>query len=464
MLWLIGRRIAAFWCTPVRLPFLCGFPETREVSDYLLPRHRWVRGWPVRLADRVLDDPEPRRGDDRWPCTKKTCTVGSGLGRYNFYLGDCDIQLLDQRMVRRFRLDRLRFGDLAAIADADHRFGRSFRTGAMTVGVVIHSDSTVSGHGPGVTPCLPARRTTSCRCTSRAPISPRPLVSAGWPRRGRTCRSRRRIGPGAWARPGYERIVDEFPGLIAATRRIGRKQLMKTEFGLDRIVRQEAARSDLHFRPVRAIRQLDDEVDEAIEAFLQMEAEVAACSSPDPPDLPRTKVRVGATGRTVCFDRTVSCVGWSGWRGAYSYPQFAQILQRLLDPQIFRQNCMVYRYRFAGVPLPKAGYIGSARHNKRTLRDRLEEEITIPNPVRPPGPGRAKPTQGLVVGEIIQRLQTSDGRKKFRLDIGAIVAPGTRTADTTFILEKILQNIEKPKGNPAGIRTFEDFEDFEDSL
>jgi hypothetical protein len=80
--------------------------------------------------------------------------MGSGLGRNNSYLGDCDIQLFDPEIVRRFRLDRLRFGDLVAIADADHRFGRSFRTGAMTIGIVIHSDSTVSGHGPGVTTLL----------------------------------------------------------------------------------------------------------------------------------------------------------------------------------------------------------------------------------------------------------------------------------------------------------------------
>jgi hypothetical protein len=80
--------------------------------------------------------------------------MGSGLGRNNSHLGDCDIQLFDPDIVRRFQLDKLRFGDLVAIADADHRYGRSFRTGAMTIGVVIHSDSTVAGHGPGVTTLL----------------------------------------------------------------------------------------------------------------------------------------------------------------------------------------------------------------------------------------------------------------------------------------------------------------------
>src|SRR5262249_18232910 len=83
--------------------------------------------------------------------------MGSGLGRNNSHLGDCDIQLFDPEIVRRFQLDQLRFGDLVAIADADHRYGRSFRTGAMTIGVVIHSDSTVAGHGPGVTTLLTGR-------------------------------------------------------------------------------------------------------------------------------------------------------------------------------------------------------------------------------------------------------------------------------------------------------------------
>jgi hypothetical protein len=107
---------------------------------------RLLRRWGVRSeADRLIA-----------PVTHliPAAIMGSGLGRNNSYLGDCDIQLFDPEIVRRFRLDRLRFGDLVAIADADHRFGRSFRTGAMTIGIVIHSDSTVSGHGPGVTTLL----------------------------------------------------------------------------------------------------------------------------------------------------------------------------------------------------------------------------------------------------------------------------------------------------------------------
>jgi hypothetical protein len=51
-------------------------------------------------------------------------------------------------------LDELRFGDIVAIADADNRYGRIFRSGAMSVGVVAHGRSFIAGHGPGVTTLL----------------------------------------------------------------------------------------------------------------------------------------------------------------------------------------------------------------------------------------------------------------------------------------------------------------------
>lgn len=80
--------------------------------------------------------------------------MGSGIGRNNAVQGDCDIQLFDREAVRRFRLDRLRFGDFVAIADADHSFGRAVRSRSVSIGVIIHGDSTVSGHGPGVVTLL----------------------------------------------------------------------------------------------------------------------------------------------------------------------------------------------------------------------------------------------------------------------------------------------------------------------
>ncbi|WP_454738597.1 DUF4438 domain-containing protein [Cupriavidus necator] len=80
--------------------------------------------------------------------------MGSGLGKNTAWRGDYDIQLADRSTRERYRLGSLRFGDMVAITDADTRRGPLYRTGRVTIGVIVHGDSTVSGHGPGVTPLL----------------------------------------------------------------------------------------------------------------------------------------------------------------------------------------------------------------------------------------------------------------------------------------------------------------------
>ena len=80
--------------------------------------------------------------------------VGSGLGKNTAWRGDCGIQLSDRAACDRFRLDRLRFGDLVAIVGVGGGYGLHVQAGQITVGVIVHDDSTVSGHGPGVTPLL----------------------------------------------------------------------------------------------------------------------------------------------------------------------------------------------------------------------------------------------------------------------------------------------------------------------
>lgn len=80
--------------------------------------------------------------------------MGSGLGKNTAWRGDYDIQLADRPTRDRYRLGSLRFGDLVAICDADVRRGPIYRQGRRTIGVVVHGDSTVSGHGPGVTALL----------------------------------------------------------------------------------------------------------------------------------------------------------------------------------------------------------------------------------------------------------------------------------------------------------------------
>jgi Domain of unknown function (DUF4438) len=80
--------------------------------------------------------------------------VGSGLGKNTVWRGDFDLQLFDPTVRDRFHLGSLRFGDLVAVIHSDARFGPSYRGARITLGVIVHSDSTVSGHGPGVTALL----------------------------------------------------------------------------------------------------------------------------------------------------------------------------------------------------------------------------------------------------------------------------------------------------------------------
>jgi len=77
--------------------------------------------------------------------------MGAGLGANQVNSGDYDIQLFDSNVVAQYGLESLRLGDLIAIIDADHSFGRIYRQGAVSVGVVVHTNCITAGHGPGVT-------------------------------------------------------------------------------------------------------------------------------------------------------------------------------------------------------------------------------------------------------------------------------------------------------------------------
>jgi len=46
-------------------------------------------------------------------------------------------------------LEGLRIGDIVAVADADHRFGRGYRPGFLTIGVISTGQCMLFGHGPG---------------------------------------------------------------------------------------------------------------------------------------------------------------------------------------------------------------------------------------------------------------------------------------------------------------------------
>jgi hypothetical protein len=149
---------------------LVDFPE--EVLRRLLIRDR-IQIYSYGLGLKLLDHPEVCALNcsplliSRWGLRTGTSglqvpvthlmparIMGSGIGRNEAVRGDYDIQLFDPQIRRRFGLDTLRFGDFVAIVDSDSRYGRAYRKGFVTIGVVVHGDSTVSGHGPGVVSLL----------------------------------------------------------------------------------------------------------------------------------------------------------------------------------------------------------------------------------------------------------------------------------------------------------------------
>ncbi len=80
--------------------------------------------------------------------------MGSGLGHNNIGTGDYDIMTHDPGAVQKHKLDKLCFGDLVAVMDHDNSYGRTYRKGAVSIGIVVHSNSTLSGHGPGISTLL----------------------------------------------------------------------------------------------------------------------------------------------------------------------------------------------------------------------------------------------------------------------------------------------------------------------
>lgn len=97
-------------------------------------------------------DPKVNAGKLEIPVTHivPAAIMGSGLGAAQTYSGDYDIQLFDKTICEKYGLEDLRLGDLIAIMDADHSYGRIYKTGAITIGIIVHTDCVISGHGPGV--------------------------------------------------------------------------------------------------------------------------------------------------------------------------------------------------------------------------------------------------------------------------------------------------------------------------
>lgn len=82
--------------------------------------------------------------------------MGSGIGM-DSYRGDYDIMTQDEAQVARYRLGGLRLGDMVLLRDCWNVYGRGVRKGAVSIGVVIHSDCVVGGHGPGIVNVMSAK-------------------------------------------------------------------------------------------------------------------------------------------------------------------------------------------------------------------------------------------------------------------------------------------------------------------
>lgn len=75
--------------------------------------------------------------------------MGSGAELNAEYV-DQDLMSGDRELMRELGIDQMRLGDLIVIPDADHRYGRGYRKGAVTIALCIHGDSFMNGHGPGI--------------------------------------------------------------------------------------------------------------------------------------------------------------------------------------------------------------------------------------------------------------------------------------------------------------------------
>jgi hypothetical protein len=62
---------------------------------------------------------------------------------------DQDLMTGDRAALAEHGIDQLRLGDLVAVMDTDHRYGRGYYPGGVTIGIIMHGDSVMTGHGPG---------------------------------------------------------------------------------------------------------------------------------------------------------------------------------------------------------------------------------------------------------------------------------------------------------------------------
>lgn len=83
--------------------------------------------------------------------------MGAGIGMSSEW-ANCDVMLTRPETIAQLGLDDLRIGDVVAMPDQDHRYGRGYRGGMCAIGIVAHGIGVVPGHGTGVITILSGPR------------------------------------------------------------------------------------------------------------------------------------------------------------------------------------------------------------------------------------------------------------------------------------------------------------------
>ncbi|MBM7561135.1 DUF4438 domain-containing protein [Fusibacter tunisiensis] len=77
--------------------------------------------------------------------------MGSGVGAPYSQAGDYDLITSDMTEIKRLGLNSLRFGDFVLIENTDCSYGLGgYLEGAVSIGIIVHSDCIKNGHGPGI--------------------------------------------------------------------------------------------------------------------------------------------------------------------------------------------------------------------------------------------------------------------------------------------------------------------------
>ncbi|SDX60278.1 protein of unknown function [Roseicitreum antarcticum] len=81
--------------------------------------------------------------------------VGAGAGLTSEG-GSLHMQSTDRAELAAHGLDKLRLGDVIAIADTDSRYNHGYLRGAMSIGIIGQTDGPRAGYGPGMTVVMTA--------------------------------------------------------------------------------------------------------------------------------------------------------------------------------------------------------------------------------------------------------------------------------------------------------------------